>query len=210
MRRLLLTLLLVAGAAVGCSGDPNGSALAERIAAKGDAAIGSQEPSATVEPGAASGSGAALPTGSAPMTSEMEEAAKRARERAAAELGRYPSAPQGGSQFRQARPTAEEDKGKPLPFDVQVPDCARRGDVLKATVRTLPDTDIAMMIAFSDRKSHGSETLGTTDADGVFVAHILIDPTAPAGTAWIAGIGAKPEREGHDQQPFEVVLGSCS
>lgn len=203
MRRTVAALLVVvASLGSACGGGPSGVG--------GDGSGSGTEGAAAASTGSTNKSPdarEAATSASQPASSADAAAAeKAARDAAAAEMANaYTGGPTTTTPLRYAQPTAEEDKGKPVPIELEAASCVRRGALLKVTVRTLPDTDIAMIIGYNDGKTHGSEVLGTSDGDGVFSTNIPIEPSAPIGKAKLVAAAAKPDRGGHDEHDLRVV-----
>ena len=78
---------------------------------------------------------------------------------------------------------ADPNDKTPMPLAVQAPSCAARGSTLPVTLKTEPDADIGMVIAFADNQAYETSHLGTTDATGRYSTVLPIKPDVPLGEA---------------------------
>lgn len=76
--------------------------------------------------------------------------------------------------------------------------CVKPGDLLVITFRTPPKAGLGMVIGYSDHQPHGAMLTGESDANGVYVWRVPVDPTVPEGeaTVLVTSTGANWEQEG--------------
>lgn len=91
--------------------------------------------------------------------------------------------------------------------------CVRPGDLLVITFRTPPKAGLGMVIGYSDNQAHGAMLTGESDANGVYVWRVPIDPTVPEGDAkvLVTSTGPNWEQEGGGTADavFRVARGGC-
>lgn len=91
--------------------------------------------------------------------------------------------------------------------------CVKPGDILVVTFRTPPKAGLGMVIGYSDNQAHGAMLTGDSDANGVYVWRVPIDPTVPDGPAkvLVTSTGPNWEREGGGSadKTFKVARGGC-
>lgn len=91
--------------------------------------------------------------------------------------------------------------------------CVRPGDLLVITFRTPPKAGLGMVIGYSDRQAHGAMLTGESDANGVYVWRVPVEPTVPDGeaTVLVTSTGANWEQEGGGtaDKVFRVSRSGC-
>ena len=91
--------------------------------------------------------------------------------------------------------------------------CVKPGDLLVITFRTPPKAGLGMIIGYSDNQPHGAMLTGESDANGVYVWRVPVDPTVPDGqaTVLVTSTGANWEQEGGGtaDAKFQVARGGC-
>lgn len=91
--------------------------------------------------------------------------------------------------------------------------CVKPGDLLIVTLRTPPKAGLGMVIGYSDHQAHGALLTGESDANGVYVWRVLVEPTVPEGKATVLVTSTGPnwssEGGGTGDAPFEVSRSGC-
>lgn len=91
--------------------------------------------------------------------------------------------------------------------------CVKPGDLLVITFRTPPKAGLGMIIGYSDNQAHGAMLTGESDANGVYVWRVVVEPTVPDGDAkvLVTSTGPNWEREGGGTADavFRVARGGC-
>lgn len=91
--------------------------------------------------------------------------------------------------------------------------CVRPGDVLVITLRTPPRAGLGMVIGYSDNQPHGAMLTGESDAEGVYVWRVAVEPTVPDGpaTVLVTSTGPNWEQEGGGtaDRKFTVSPSGC-
>lgn len=91
--------------------------------------------------------------------------------------------------------------------------CVKPGDILVVTFRTPPKAGLGMVIGYSDNQAHGAMLTGESDANGLYVWRVPVDPTVPDGDAkvLVSSTGPNWEREGGGSadKSFRVTRGGC-
>lgn len=91
--------------------------------------------------------------------------------------------------------------------------CVKPGDLLVITFRTPPKAGLGMVIGYSDNQAHGAMLTGESDANGVYVWRVVVEPTVPEGDAkvLVSSTGPNFEREGGGTADavFRVARGGC-
>lgn len=90
-------------------------------------------------------------------------------------------------------------------LEIDAPSCARQGGVLPVTIRTEPEADVALIIAFSDGDAHEAYKLGTANKQGEFSSQLPIPPAAPRGPAKLLATVGKELKGNTGEKPFTVV-----
>ena len=91
--------------------------------------------------------------------------------------------------------------------------CVKPGDLLVITFRTPPKAGLGMIIGYSDNQAHGAMLTGESDANGVYVWRVPIDPTVPDGDAKVLVTSTGPnwqqEGGGTADAVFRVARAGC-
>lgn len=125
---------------------------------------------------------------------------------------KHPLSPSTTTPFRQGAVQNPNRDTLPVPLEVESSKCAKLGSILEVTVTSEPDVDVAMIIGYSDREGHESQSIGTTGSDGRLVLEVPISADAPTGTADLLVVAGAPDgRRNHHESELEIVPanGSC-
>lgn len=91
--------------------------------------------------------------------------------------------------------------------------CVKPGDLLVITFRTPPKAGLGMIIGYSDNQAHGAMLTGESDANGVYVWRVVVEPTVPDGDAKVLVTSTGPDWEseggGTADAVFRVARGGC-
>jgi hypothetical protein len=89
--------------------------------------------------------------------------------------------------------------------DVRMPPCVAKGDTMPVELRTEPESDYGLIIAFSDQGAYETYEVGTTDAAGFHKANFLIKAEVPTGPARLLVSVGRNGRGRTAEFPFTVL-----
>lgn len=96
------------------------------------------------------------------------------------------------------------------PLEVTGPTCVRQGSVFAATVRTRPEADLAIAVAFSDGSPHETQQIQQADPQGTYTTSIPITPKMPLGRARLLVASGREGQGAAMEHLFTVVRAGAS
>lgn len=91
--------------------------------------------------------------------------------------------------------------------------CVTPGSLLVVTLRTPPKAGLGMLVAYADNQTHGAMLTGESDANGVYVWRVPVDPSVPEGEAKVLVSATGPnwskDGGGSADKPFRVSRRGC-
>jgi hypothetical protein len=80
-----------------------------------------------------------------------------------------------------------------------------KGTIYHVELRTEPESDFGIILAFSDDQAHDTYEVATTDANGFHRASLLIKDDVPTGPAQLLVSVGRNGRGRVEKRPFTVV-----
>jgi hypothetical protein len=173
---------------------------------------------ADVAPAAHATALAAAAPSSAPATEAPKAAQASAPAKAAAKpltppLVTAPTLPPGTAADAPLKTSTIDESNaaskEPLAISVDAPACVALGGTLPVKVTSLPDADVALLLAYEDGTTHDTQQVGTTDSAGVYSTILKVSPKAPAGPARLLVAAGSNGRGGTVEHAVRVVAATA-